>query len=101
MVEVFTWVGNSNMDDTTVIQVMMHEQQTLKLQIKTSHQSVVQHDQLVRMTEALISAVQQVPVIYKKVNYVWEFDTLTSSEMGWSGLGRVAMPDSDSLSACN
>jgi len=53
------------------------------------------------MTEALISAVQQVPVIYKKVNYVWEFDTLTSSKMGWSGLGRVAMPDSDSLFACN
>jgi len=45
MVEVFTGVGHSNMDDITVIQVMMmHEQQTLKLQIKTSHQSVVQHD---------------------------------------------------------
>ena len=60
--------------------MMMHEQQTLKLQIKTRHQSIVQHDQLVRMTEALTSAVQPVPVIHKKVNYMWEFDTLTSSE---------------------
>ena len=34
------------------------------------------------MTEALTSAVQPVPVIYKKVNYVWEFDTLHQK---WAG----------------